>query len=108
MWHTSNMTDLGAAPFQIQVQAVWPEGLPGAAQVVNQFAISDDASGPGAVYLMFGHLGAPIFVSQEQAEQRLKQQGNAVPITPRGAFYMTMANAEKLRDLLTEHLMRHA
>jgi hypothetical protein len=102
------MTDPGAAPFQIPVQAVWPEGLTGAAQVVNQFAISDDASGLGAVYLMLGHLSPPIFVSPEQAEQRLKQQGNAVPIAARGAFYMTMANAERLRDLLTDHLGRHA
>lgn len=99
------MTDPGPpVPFQIQVQAVWPEGLASAAQVVNQFAISDDAAGPGAAYLMFGHLGAPVFVSPEQAQQRLRQQGNAVPVTPRGAFYMTLGNIERLRDLLTDYL----
>jgi hypothetical protein len=102
------MTDSGPAPFQIQVQAVWPEGIASAAQVVNQFAISDDATSPGAVYLMLGHLGAPVFVSPEQAEQRLKQQGNAIPINPRGAFYMTMGNIERLRDLLTDHLAKHS
>jgi hypothetical protein len=90
----------------LQVQAIWPEGLSEAAQVANQFALTDDPAGPGAVYLMFGHLAAPVWLSQEHAEQRLKQLGGSVTISPRGAFYMTRANAERLRDLLDSHLKR--
>ncbi len=90
----------------LQVQAIWPEGLSEGAQVVNQFALTDDPAGPGAVYLMFGHLAAPVWLSQEHAEQRLKQLGGAVTIGPRGAFYMTRANAERLRDILDSHLKK--
>jgi hypothetical protein len=90
----------------IQVQAVWPEGLSDGAQVATQFALADDPAGPGALYLMFGHLAAPVWLSQEHAEQRLKQLGGAVTISPRGAFYMTRGTAERLRDLLDSHLKR--
>jgi hypothetical protein len=90
----------------VQVQAIWPEGLSESAQVANQFALTDDPAGPGAVYLLFGHLAAPVWLSQEHAEQRLKQLGGAVTINPRGAFYMTRANAERLRDILDSHLKK--
>lgn len=90
----------------LQVQAIWPEGLSDNAQVVNQFAVADDPAGPGAVYLLFGHLSAPVWLSQEHAEQRLKQLGGAVTISGRGAFYMTRANAERLREILDVHLTK--
>ncbi len=89
---------------ELRVQAIWPEGLSEGAQVVNQFAATDDPAGPGAMYLLFGHLAAPVWLSQDHAEQRLKQLGGAVTISPRGAFYMTRGNAERLRDMLNTHL----
>lgn len=91
---------------RMQVRAVWPEGLAESAQVANQFALTDDPAGPGGIYLLFGHLAAPVWLSEEHAEQRLKQLGGAVTISPRGAFYMTRATAERLRDTLDLHLKK--
>lgn len=90
----------------LQVRAIWPEGLSESAQVVNQFALTDDPAGPGAVYLLFGHLAAPVWLSQDHAKQRLRQLGGAVTIGSRGAFYMTRGNAERLRDALDTHLKK--
>ena len=90
----------------LQVQAVWPEGMSENAQVVNQFAVADDPAGPGAIYLLLGHLASPVWLSKEHAEQRLKQLGGAVTINGRGAFYMTRENARRLREILDTHLKK--
>jgi hypothetical protein len=88
----------------VQVQAIWPEGMSEAAQVANQFALSNDVTGPGGVYLLFGHLAAPVFLSPEHARQRMEQLGGAVTIQPRAALYLTRENAVRLRELLDAHL----
>jgi hypothetical protein len=96
-------------PQQVQslkIQSIWPEGLAENPQVVNQFVIANDPAGPEGVYLVFGHLASPVWLSEEHAEQRLKQLGGALTINGRGAFYMTRANAERLRQILDTHLKK--
>lgn len=103
MWQTRVMPD-SPPPDDIQVRALWPEGLAESAQVANQFVVANDITGTGGVYVLLGHLAAPVFVDAEHARQRLAQLGAAVTIQPRGAFFMTRQSAEQLRDVLVKHL----
>lgn len=102
LWHTLDMTD--QVGDDVEVRALWPEGLVESAQLVNQFAIATDLTSPDGVYILMGHFAPPIFSSPEHAQQRMEQLGGAVTIMPRGAFYMTRSNAADLRDFLTTHL----
>lgn len=83
---------------------MWPEALAESAQVANQFVVANDITGTGGVYLLVGHLAAPVFLDSEHARQRIAQLGAAVTIQPRGAFFMTQRSAEQLRDVLVKHL----
>jgi hypothetical protein len=93
-------------PTSWEVRPVWPETLGESAQVVNQFVVSDDVSGPEGVYLLLGHLATPVFLTPEHAQQRFEQLGGAVMVAPRGSFYLTRKNAERLRDILDNHLKK--
>jgi hypothetical protein len=100
------MTESGFGPKEFPIQLVWPEALGEAAQVVNQFVISNDLTDPSAVYLLLGHAATPVFLDEAHAAQRLQERGGAVPISARGSFYMTRQNAQKLRDILDNHLKK--
>ncbi|WP_395705256.1 hypothetical protein [Rhodococcus ruber] len=95
----------GGEPVEIQMQAVWPEGVSEQAQVVNQFALlNDNTPGEPGVYLLVGHLGAPIWLTPEIARQRAAEANYVLPIAPRGAYFMTRQRAEELWSILGKHL----
>ena len=104
------MSDLSPNPSpnggEFPINLVWPEALGEAAQVANQFVISDDISDKNGVYLLLGHVSAPVYLDPEVARQRLAERGNSLPISARGAFYMTRLNLEKLRDIINNHLAK--
>ncbi len=75
--------------------------------MVNQFALTADVTTEDGIYFLLGHFSAPIF-SSEHAQQRLQQIDGAVTIAPRGAFYMTRRNAERLRDLVNLFLTQES
>lgn len=95
----------GGEPVEIQMQAAWPDGLTEQAQVVNQFAMLNDNTpeAPG-VYLLLGHLGAPIWLTPEIARQRAAESNYVLPIAPRGSYFMTRQRAEELWTTLGKHL----
>jgi len=88
------------------IHLVWPEALGETAQVVNQFVIANDISDTGGVYLLLGHVASPVYLEPEVAKQRLEARGNSLPITARGAFYMTRRNLENLRTIIDNHLAK--
>lgn len=90
------------ADSEITLQTVWPEGLTDQAQVVNQFAINWDGirSDRSGMYLLIGHVGAPTWASEQIARERAQLLSNALPIQPRGAFYLTHERALELWKML--------
>jgi hypothetical protein len=91
-------------PETIEVQTIWPENLGAEAQVVNQAVFTWDQDSRDVVYMLLGHVAPPVWLSQETAQQRIAELGNAIPVQPRGSFLMSRKRAEDIWRALGKHL----
>ncbi|MCK8673417.1 hypothetical protein M1M07_20180 [Rhodococcus sp. HM1] len=94
---------------RIQVQTAWPDGVTDQAQLANQFFIITDGADPSGpenagLYLLVGHVGAPIWAGNEQALQQIARTGGTIPVQPRGSYYVSRAKAVELWQVLGAHL----
>ncbi|OZE80777.1 hypothetical protein CH304_16225 [Rhodococcus sp. 15-649-1-2] len=89
---------------EFQVQTVWPADLAAQAQVVNQCLFAWDEANRDVVYMLFGHVAPPLFLTPETAHQYLEQNGAQIPIQPRGSFIVSRSRAEEIWEALGRHL----
>ncbi len=75
--------------------ASWPGDFSFDPQVINQVAITFDQGNPELVYLMFGHIGPPLWMTDDAVEQGIAQYEaeGGVPVTTRGSFVVSRTRA---------------
>ncbi|HWV78901.1 MAG TPA: hypothetical protein VN027_16450 [Isoptericola sp.] len=93
-----------------EVRASWPSSTMEDAQVVNQFAISNDVptmtgAVDGGIYLTFGHVSQPV-LTDERAVREFLADTRPVELDIRklGTFYLSNRRARDLVEVLHRHL----
>lgn len=90
---------------ELTFQTRWPEGLTENAQVINQFAmVNDNTPGEPGMYLLLGHIGAPVWTTPDHARQIAEETSGILGIAPRGSFFLSRFRAEELWGMLGKHL----
>lgn len=87
-----------------EIPLAWPVDLASQAVPVNQALFAWDQDNREVIYVMLGHLGPPIWLSEEAAKEHTAQFGDAIPVQPRGSFIITRSRAEEIWGALGRHL----
>jgi hypothetical protein len=94
----------GDAEESFQIPLAWPIDLASQAQPVNQALFAWDQDNREVVYMMFGHVGPPIWLTPDAAKQHATQFGETLAVQPRGSFIMSRYRAEEVWNALGRHL----
>ena len=88
----------------LTITASWPPDANAGAQVSNLQAWQWDQDRVG-VYVMFGHIGVPVFVAPGDRERwEAEHPDSRLPVDTLGAFYLTERVAKDLCLGLANHL----
>lgn len=90
--------------FNLASELVWPDDVGADAEAVNQFVVAWDQDLRDVLYLYFGHVAPPPWLSAEIATERIQALGNQIAVQPKGSFMLSRTRAEQLWSVLGRHL----
>jgi len=101
------MSEVGdnSTTVDFELQVLWPFDTVSEPQVVNQAAFSWDQQYRDTIYIAFGHIGPPLWLTPEARDKGIAELGGKfIPVTPRGTFAMSRGRAEEIWEALGRHL----
>jgi hypothetical protein len=107
-WADGIMTDVTEPavhrPQQVQLTPQWPDDATVSPAVVNHFAVMWDGAPGKALYLLAGQIAPPVITNEADAQDQLDALNGRIPVQMQATLYMTMDQAEQLRQILETQL----
>lgn len=89
-----------------QLAERWPADTVAAPSFADRFVVSSAGADPDHLYLAFGKMPNPVWLTEEDRADGLRQCGGVLPITVRGTMVVSRKTAEQIYNALGEQLGR--